>query len=64
MTKMPKAVFWDMDGSLVDSEPLHTEALEAGMRSFGLTPPPDLHDRVLGKIDEGIDRLANSASRR
>lgn len=49
MTGMPKAVFWDMDGTLVDSEPLHTEALEAGMRSFGLTPPPDLHDRVLGK---------------
>jgi len=49
MTGVPKAVFWDMDGTLVDSEPLHTEALEAGMRSFGLTAPPDLHDRVLGK---------------
>ncbi|MCZ8543690.1 HAD family phosphatase [Mesorhizobium qingshengii] len=45
---IPKAVFWDMDGTLVDSEPLHEAALVAAMRSVGLVPPPDLHERVLG----------------
>lgn len=44
----PKAVFWDMDGTLVDSEPLHEAALVAAMRNVGLQPPPDLHERVLG----------------
>ncbi|MER9948194.1 HAD family phosphatase [Mesorhizobium sp. M0047] len=44
----PKAVFWDMDGTLVDSEPLHEAALVAAMRSAGLVPPENLHERVLG----------------
>ena len=44
----PKAVFWDMDGTLVDSEPLHEAALAAALRSVGIAPPLDLHERVLG----------------
>ena len=44
----PKAVFWDMDGTLVDSEPLHEAALVAALRSVGIAPPTNLHDRVLG----------------
>lgn len=44
----PKAVLWDMDGTLVDSEPLHTEALVGALASLGLVAPPNLHDRVLG----------------
>ena len=44
----PKAVFWDMDGTLVDSEPLHEAALVAALRSVGIAPPHDLHERVLG----------------
>ncbi|MHA6641482.1 HAD family hydrolase [Mesorhizobium sp. A623] len=45
---IPKAVFWDMDGTLTDSEPLHEAALVAALRSAGINPPDDLHDRVLG----------------
>ena len=45
---IPKAVYWDMDGTLVDSEPLHEKALIAALHSAGVAPPPDLHDRVLG----------------
>lgn len=45
---MPKAVYWDMDGTLIDSEPLHERALVAAMESLGVQPPADLHDRVLG----------------
>ena len=37
-----------MDGTLVDSEPLHDEALVSAMKSVGISPPPDLHERVLG----------------
>ena len=37
----PQAVFWDMDGTLVDSEPLHAAALAAALRSLGITPPDD-----------------------
>jgi HAD superfamily hydrolase (TIGR01509 family) len=44
----PKAVFWDMDGTLIDSEPLHDEALVVALRGLGIEPPADLHERVLG----------------
>jgi HAD superfamily hydrolase (TIGR01509 family) len=44
----PKAVYWDMDGTLVDSEPLHEAALIAALHSVGILPPADLHERVLG----------------
>ncbi len=44
----PKAVFWDMDGTLTDSEPLHEAARVAAPASAGVTPPTDLHERVLG----------------
>ncbi|AZO10251.1 MULTISPECIES: HAD family phosphatase [unclassified Mesorhizobium] len=44
----PRAVFWDMDGTLVDSEPLHEAALIAALRSVGIAPPTNLHERVLG----------------
>ena len=46
---LPKAVFWDMDGTLVDSEPLHDRALAAVLQGLGITPPADLHERVLGQ---------------
>ena len=44
----PKAVYWDMDGTLIDSEPLHLESLVFGLKGLGIAPPPDLHQRVLG----------------
>ena len=44
----PKAVYWDMDGTLVDSEPLHESRWSAALRSVGIEPPADLHERVLG----------------
>jgi HAD superfamily hydrolase (TIGR01509 family) len=45
----PKAVYWDMDGTLIDSEPLHDEALTSALKGVGISPPPDLHERVLGR---------------
>jgi HAD superfamily hydrolase (TIGR01509 family) len=43
------AVLWDMDGTLVDSEPLHVNALRLALRSQGIEPPADLHHRTLGR---------------
>ena len=42
-----KAVAWDVDGTLVDSEPLHHRALLAASRSWGvdLSDLPDQHFR-------------------
>ena len=54
---MPKAVYWDMDGTLVDSEPLHDEALVAALASVGIAPPPDLHERVLGQAALQVYRM-------
>jgi HAD superfamily hydrolase (TIGR01509 family) len=45
---LPKAVYWDMDGTLIDSEPLHDDALVVALRGLGIEPPHDLHERVLG----------------
>ncbi|MBT1157997.1 HAD family phosphatase [Aminobacter anthyllidis] len=45
----PKAVYWDMDGTLIDSEPLHEEALVSALRGVGIEPPADLHARVVGQ---------------
>lgn len=46
MTK--KAVLWDMDGTLIDSEPLHISALGQAMQIKGMTPPDDLYMIVNG----------------
>lgn len=46
---IPKAVYWDMDGTLIDSEPLHERALLSALRSAGVEPPADLHARVIGQ---------------
>lgn len=46
---IPKAVYWDMDGTLIDSEPLHERSLIAALRSVGIEPPVDLHARVVGQ---------------
>ncbi|MGF7008479.1 HAD family hydrolase [Aminobacter sp. BE322] len=46
---IPRAVYWDMDGTLIDSEPLHERSLVAALRSVGIEPPVDLHARVVGQ---------------
>jgi beta-phosphoglucomutase-like phosphatase (HAD superfamily) len=42
------AVLWDMDGTLVDSEPLHEKALSASLLEQGITPPEHLNSIVVG----------------
>ncbi|CTQ47431.1 HAD family hydrolase [Roseibium aggregatum] len=44
---MFEAIAWDVDGTLVDSEPLHHVALMAVSRRYGVTVKPD-DDRFVG----------------
>jgi HAD superfamily hydrolase (TIGR01509 family) len=48
------AILWDMDGTLVDSEPLHERALRAAMGLVGIEPPDDLHTRVTGMSADAV----------
>ncbi|MCB1970238.1 HAD family phosphatase [Paracoccus sp. APAP_BH8] len=49
-----KAVLWDLDGTLVDSEPAHALAFDASLAELGLTVPPDFHDRLLGASEDRV----------
>ena len=53
---MIKAVLWDMDGTLVDSEDIAVEALGLAMKEAGLAPTKDLKDRVVGRSADEIYR--------
>ena len=49
MSDLPKAVAWDIDGTLIDSEPLHLAALiEVSMR-YGLDLSHEPEDRFRGR---------------
>jgi beta-phosphoglucomutase-like phosphatase (HAD superfamily) len=43
-----RALLWDLDGTLVDSEPLHARATELALAELGLATPQGFHDRALG----------------
>lgn len=45
----PRAVAWDIDGTLVDSEPVHLAALVAVSARYGLDLSNDPEDRFLGQ---------------
>jgi len=51
-----RAVLWDMDGTLIDSEPVHAMAFEAAVRELGLTVPHDFHDSLVGSSAEQVHR--------
>lgn len=49
-----KAVFWDMDGTLVDSEHLHDAAISHVLVSLKHNPPDNLHEIGLGRSADGV----------
>lgn len=51
---MRGAVLWDMDGTLVDSEPLHDRALVAALASLGIDAPDEFHSLIVGRAAEEI----------
>jgi HAD superfamily hydrolase (TIGR01509 family) len=48
------ALIWDLDGTLVDSEPAHYAARNDALAELGLTVPEDFHLRMLGVNDLDI----------
>jgi beta-phosphoglucomutase-like phosphatase (HAD superfamily) len=50
------AVLWDLDGTLVDSEPVHRRSFLDTGAAFGLALPGDFHDRLIGMSEEAIHR--------
>jgi HAD superfamily hydrolase (TIGR01509 family) len=45
-------LIFDMDGVLVDSEPLHKRAKEEAFRQFGIVLPESVYDSYKGRPDE------------
>jgi len=51
---MPDAVLWDLDGTLVDSEPAHAAAFDAALDALGLAVRPAFHDLCLGASEDMV----------
>lgn len=49
-----KAILWDLDGTLVDSEPAHRAAFDDALAELGLSAPQDFHARMLGVNEAGV----------
>jgi beta-phosphoglucomutase len=47
----PSALIFDMDGVLIDSEPLHKRAKEETFRRFGIVVPESVYDSYKGRSD-------------
>jgi beta-phosphoglucomutase family hydrolase len=50
------ALVFDMDGVIVDSNPVHREAWAAFNRRFGLETTPEMHERMYGRRNDDIVR--------
>ncbi len=46
-----KAVLWDLDGTLVDSEPVHKDSIVILAHDLGIELPANIHSLLLGKGD-------------
>ena len=53
---LPVAVIFDMDGVLVDSEPLHKKAKELAFAEIGIVMPESFYDAYKGSTDEVVMR--------
>lgn len=45
----PAAALWDMDGTIIDSEPLWLDAEVRMLERYGISVPDDIHDRLVGQ---------------
>ncbi|AKP00063.1 haloacid dehalogenase superfamily, subfamily IA, variant 3 with third motif protein having DD or ED (plasmid) [Marinovum algicola DG 898] len=54
MSTPTRAILWDMDGTLIDSEPAHEAAFDSALRETGLTVPESLHADLLGASGDTV----------
>ena len=52
-----RALLWDMDGTLLDSEPVHRRSFVDAARAHGLVLPEDFHAGLIGKSEDAIHRI-------
>lgn len=52
-----KAVLWDMDGTLADSEPLHLHSLITVLAHHGVEAGDELHPLIFGKTGREVHAL-------
>ncbi|MBM7369523.1 HAD family hydrolase [Gordonia hydrophobica] len=53
--RLPRAVLWDMDGTLLDTEPLWTIAMEQFAEKLGIEMTPELRTATMG--NSSVDAL-------
>ncbi|MBA4489482.1 HAD family phosphatase [Paracoccus sp. S1E-3] len=53
---MRRAILWDMDGTLIDSEPAHAAAFDEAVVEMGLSFPPNFHDQLLGRSSAEVHK--------
>ncbi len=51
-TVAPRAVLWDIDGTLALSEPFHLRVLQAIAREYGIELPDEFHEEMVGRTAE------------
>ena len=49
-----RALLWDLDGTLIDSEPAHAAAFADALVACGLAVPEGFHDSLLGRSTEDV----------
>ena len=57
-----RAILWDMDGTLLDSEPAHAAAFYDALDELGLTVPPGFHESLLGASDDRVHAALSAAT--
>jgi beta-phosphoglucomutase-like phosphatase (HAD superfamily) len=57
------ALIFDMDGVIVDSNPVHCEAWEAFNLRYGVTTTREMHERMYGKRNDEIVRTISALAR-
>jgi HAD superfamily hydrolase (TIGR01509 family) len=56
-----KAVIFDMDGLMLDTEPLYRAAAKKAAAEFGFTLTDSLHERLIGRNVEDAERIVREA---
>lgn len=56
---MIKTIFFDLDGVIIHSEPIHGKAKKLTLDEFGINYPPTIFDDYIGRTDEDFFRYAS-----